>query len=75
MVGDQVKETLEPLLLREAGAIAADIAPDGEPVDLVLVVPGERGLYFLGSVTPFYTRGLGAKIKGFFEAGRGPANL
>lgn len=44
--------------MKEAGAVAADTAPRGEPVDFVLVRRGEGGIagYFLESVEPFYRR-------------------
>lgn len=44
--------------IREAGAVAADTAPNGEMVDLTQVRPGEAGLssYFIESVEPFYER-------------------
>lgn len=60
-------------LIREAGAVAGDTAPDGELVDLVRVVPGEEGLseYFLREVKPFYERSWGCRLKSFF--GRGNA--
>ena len=59
-------------LLREAGVVAADTAPKGEPVDLYRVVPTDKGLsvYFLESVEPFYTRNFGTKLRGLFGAGR-----
>jgi hypothetical protein len=45
-------------IVREAGSIAADTAPNREPVDLVLITPGQPGLsaYFLDAVPPFYKR-------------------
>lgn len=44
--------------MREAGAVAADTAPRGEPVDFVVVQRGDGGIsaYFLESVEPFYRR-------------------
>jgi hypothetical protein len=45
-------------VIREAGTVAADTAPNGEPVDLTRVIRGESGLaqYFLEEVKPFYER-------------------
>ena len=45
-------------VVREAGTVAADTAPEGEPVDLMRVVRGESGIgrYFLEEVKPFYER-------------------
>jgi len=45
-------------VMREAGNVAGDSAPDGEPVDLYRVHAGESGLsdYFLTQTAPFYER-------------------
>ena len=45
-------------VMREAGNVAGDTAPEGEPVDLYRVQGGEEGLsdYFLTETTPFYER-------------------
>ena len=45
-------------VIREAGTVAADSAPKGEPVDLIRVVRGQSGMakYFLKEVKPFYER-------------------
>jgi len=45
-------------VIREAGTVAADTAPKGEPVDLIRLIRGEPGLgqYFLEEVKPFYER-------------------
>jgi hypothetical protein len=71
VVGVQVDGEIEQIF-REAGAVAADTAPKGEPVDLYRVEGGDKGLseYFFNNVKPFYTRGLGAKLRGIFGAGR-----
>lgn len=58
-------------IVREAGAVAADTSPAGEPLDLVRIARGERGLseYFLNEVRPFYERkSWGAKLKAFLGA-------
>lgn len=58
--------------IQEAGSVAADTAPDGQPVDFVRVVRGEDGLsgYFIESVKPFYERTAGSKLKSLFGFGR-----
>lgn len=45
-------------VMREAGTVAGDTAPDGEPVDLYRVQEGGAGLsdYFLTETTPFFER-------------------
>ena len=45
-------------VVREAGTVAADTAPAGEPVDLIRVIRGESGIgqYFLEKVKPFFER-------------------
>jgi hypothetical protein len=45
-------------VMREAGTVAGDTAPNAEPVDLIRVVRGESGLgeYFIKEVKPFYER-------------------
>lgn len=60
------------LLFREAGTVAADTAPNGDPVDFYRVVPGDRGLseYFLENVKPFYERSWGARLKGILGIGQ-----
>ncbi len=59
-------------VIREAGTVAGDMAPGGEPVDLVRVVRGESGLsqYFVDEVKPFYERTWGSKLKSVFGIGR-----
>jgi hypothetical protein len=71
VVGVQV-DGMSEQLFREAGAVAADTAPKGEPVDLCRVEAGDKGLseYFLLNVNPFYKRTLGAKLRSIFGAGR-----
>ncbi len=43
-------------VVREAGIVAADTSPNGEPVNLIRVKRGESGLgqYFIDEVKPFY---------------------
>jgi hypothetical protein len=58
VVGIEAEGDVERVI-REAGVVAGDAAPHGEPVDLVRVTRGEEGLsaYFLNEVEPFYQRG------------------
>jgi hypothetical protein len=55
--------------MADAGAVAADTAPRGTPVDFIEIVPGESGLskYFLSAGTPFYRRTFGSALKGLFS--------
>ena len=57
MVGIEADGDFENVI-REAGTVAADTAPEGEPVDLIRVIRGESGIgrYFLEEVKPFYER-------------------
>jgi hypothetical protein len=51
-------------VLREAGTVAADSAPPGQPVDLFLITPDDDELsrHFSEHVTPFYERSWGHKL-------------
>jgi hypothetical protein len=53
-------------LIREAGTVAADTAPAGEPVDLMRITRGESGIgqYFLEKVKPFYERESSEDVSG-----------
>ncbi|WP_242489339.1 enhanced serine sensitivity protein SseB C-terminal domain-containing protein [Pseudomonas sp. TH08] len=59
-------------VLREAGNVAGDTAPDGEPVDLFRVSANESGLsaYFLKETTPFYERKQASKWRSIFGFGK-----
>lgn len=59
-------------VVRAAGVVAGDCAPNGEPADLMLVKRGESGLseYFVRDVKPFYERRWGSKLKSFLGIGR-----
>lgn len=59
-------------VIREAGNVAVDAAPDGEPVDLMRVGAGKDGLseYFRREVKPFYERHWGSRLKSFLGFGR-----
>jgi len=45
-------------VLREAGTVAADMAPEGEPIDFLRVTRGDIGVgqYMIEEVKPFYER-------------------
>jgi len=57
VVGVDADKEIESII-REAGAVAADTSPKGEPVDLYRIQADDDGLsqYFIREVTPFYTR-------------------
>lgn len=59
-------------VMREAGNVAADTAPDGEPVDLYRVNDNESGVsqYFVNHTKPFYERKWGSRLKSWFGAGK-----
>lgn len=71
VVGIEVDGDFE-LVLREAGSVAGDTAPDGEPVDLYRISEDESGLsrYFLTQTDPFYERKWGSKLRSFFGFGK-----
>lgn len=58
-------------IVKEAGVVAGDSAPPGESVDIMVVTDGEAGLsdYFRKSVTPFYERTWGGRLKAFLGVG------
>jgi hypothetical protein len=57
---------------REAGTVAADCSPSGAPVDLIRVMPKDKGLseHMLNKVKPFYERRWGGKLKSLLGIGR-----
>jgi hypothetical protein len=60
-------------VMREAGAVAADCARRGEPVDLMRIARGQPGSvseYFEKQAQPFYERSWGARLKAFLRPGR-----
>ena len=71
IVGIEVDGDFE-LVMREAGNVAGDTAPEGEPVDLYRVTEGESGLsdYFLKQTTPFYERKQVSKWRSLFGFGK-----
>lgn len=71
VVGIEAEGDIEQVL-REAGNVAGDTAPRGEPVDLCRVTEGEGGIsnYFITQTTPFYERKWGMKLRSIFGFGR-----
>lgn len=70
IVGIEADGDIE-LIMREAGNVAGDTAPDGEPVDLYRVSQGETGLsdYFLKQTVPFYERKSAGWLRSLFGFG------
>jgi len=66
VVGVDADNEIESII-REAGAVAADTSPNGQSVDLYRVEPENDGLsqYFIGEVTPFYTREIPGKSRNY----------
>lgn len=64
-------------VMREAGNVAADTAPSGEPIDLVRVTRNEEGLsqYFLSQCKPFYEKKRSGGILKFFNKGNNGLQL
>ena len=58
-------------VMHEAGNVAGDTAPDGEPVDRYRVHEGESGLsdYFLKQTAPFYERKSAGWLRSLFDFG------
>lgn len=59
-------------IMREAGNVAGDTAPDGEFVDLYRVNENDSGLsdYLKNQTTPFYERKWGSKLKSWLGVGK-----
>lgn len=70
-VGIEAEGDVEKVM-REAGSVAGDTSPDGEPVYLYRLSSEDAGLsqYFINETTPFYERKWGAKLKSWLGAGR-----
>lgn len=60
------------LVIREAGSVAGESTPDGEPVDLIRVSLDDDGLsqYFINETKPFYECSWGSKMSSFFGSGK-----
>jgi len=59
-------------VMREAGNVAGDTAPDGESVDLCRVSKDEGGLsqYFINETKPFYERTWGRRLRSWVGIGK-----
>lgn len=64
IVGVEAEGEVEKLM-REAGNVAGDTGPEGEPVDLYRVNQNDSGLsqYFITETKPFYEKSWGGKLK------------
>lgn len=71
VIGIQAEGDIE-IIMRAAGNVAADTAPNGESVDLCHVLENEAGLsnYFITQTKPFYEQTWGSKILSFFKSGK-----
>jgi hypothetical protein len=70
IIGIEADDEIDKII-REAGVVVGDAAPNGEPVDLMQVERGGDGLskYFVRDVRPFYERHWGRKLKSFLGIG------
>jgi hypothetical protein len=64
IIGIEAEGDIEKVM-REAGNVAGDTAPEGEPVDLYKVNENDGGLsqYFINQTKPFYEKKWGPKLK------------
>lgn len=71
LIGIEAEGDIERVI-QEAGNVAGDTSPDGEPVDLYRVDPTDKGLsqYLINETKPFYERSWGSKIQSFFGSGK-----
>lgn len=71
IVGIEASDDVERVIA-EAGEVAADTAPEGEPVDLLRVQTGDSGVsrYLLEETKPFYERRWGARLRALLGSGR-----
>ena len=71
MVGIEAEGDIEKVM-REAGNVAGDTAPEGEPVDLYRVKDNESGVsdYLINETTPFYEKKWGSKLRSWFDSGK-----
>ena len=70
IIGIEADGEVEPVI-REAGVVVADLAPGGEPIDLMAVRRGDTGLseYFVEEVKPFYERRRVSRLRSFLGLG------
>ncbi|ELV8719731.1 enhanced serine sensitivity protein SseB [Vibrio vulnificus] len=59
-------------VMKEAGNVAGDTAPKGEPVDLYRVKDNESGVseYLINQTKPFYEKKWGSKLRSWFGSGK-----
>lgn len=59
-------------MMREAGNVAGDTAPEGGPVDLYRVNRNDKGLsqYFVNQTHPFYEKTWGMKLRSWLGMGK-----
>ncbi|KAE9646062.1 enhanced serine sensitivity protein SseB [Pseudomonas sp. PB106] len=71
IVGIEADGDIETVM-REAGSVVGDTAPDGDPVYLMRIEKDGSGLsdYMLTQTTPFYERKWGSKLRSFFGIGK-----
>jgi SseB protein C-terminal domain/SseB protein N-terminal domain len=71
IIGIEAEGDIEKVM-REAGNVAGDTAPEGEPVDLYKVNENDSGLsqYFINQTKPFYERKWGSKLKSWLGVGK-----
>ncbi|PHS03794.1 MAG: endopeptidase IV, partial [Blastopirellula sp.] len=71
IVGIEAEGDIEKVM-REAGNVASDTAPENEPVDLYRVNENDTGLsqYFINQTEPFYEKKWGSKLKSWLGIGK-----
>ena len=71
IVGIEAEGGIEKVM-REAGNVAGDTAPEGESVDLYRVSKNDSELsdYFINQTKPFYEKTWGAKLRSWFGSGK-----
>jgi len=71
IVGIEAEGDIEKVM-RQAGNVAGDTAPEGEPVDLYRVKNNESGVsdYLINQTKPFYEKKWGSKIRSWLGSGK-----
>jgi hypothetical protein len=66
LIGIEADGDIEAII-RQAGSVATDTLPGDEPVDICLVVEGEKGIshFMIAHITPFYERRWGSFLRDF----------
>jgi len=69
IVGIEADGDIEKVM-REAGSVAGDTVPKGEPVDLYRVKDNESGVseYLINQTEPFYEKRWGSKLRSWFAS-------